>query len=244
MRASLFRFGSLAGAAALVATLVSFTPGLAQADGTPFPVDAFSNIQIEGGGHAIITIGEPAAITVSGSQKDIDQLQVQVWFGTLEIETENDGNSSKSDLVYHITVPSLTQIELEGSVTAELDGLTVDSLEIQVEDSAGLQVTKLAVSHLQVQIENSASVTIAGTADQQSIEIEDSATYDAIALDSRSVEVEGEGSSTTRVRVSEQLSGQLEDSATVEYMTENANVSVSSEDSSTLTQLPFEPLGA
>ena len=78
------------GAGALVATLVSFTPGHARADGTPFQVDAFASIQIEGGGHAIITIGEPASVSVSGSQKDIDQLQVQVWFGTLEIEPEDD----------------------------------------------------------------------------------------------------------------------------------------------------------
>ncbi len=244
MRASLFKLGSVAGAAALVATMVSFSPGHAQADGTPFQVDTFSNIQIEGGGHAIITIGEPASVTVSGSQNDIGQLQVQVWFGTLEIEPENDEDNKKSDLVYHITVPSLTQIELEGTVTAELDGLTVDSLEIQVEDSAKLQLTKLAVSRLQVQVENNASVTIAGTADEQDVEIQDSATYDALDLDSRSAEVQGEGSSTSRVRVSEQLSGQIEDSATLEYMTESGNVSISSEDSSTLTQLPFKPLGA
>jgi hypothetical protein len=244
MRASLFRLGSLAGAAALVATLGSFSPGLAQADGTPFQVDAFTSLQIEGGGHAIITIGEPASVTVSGTQKDIDQLQVQVWFGTLEIEPENEGNNTKSDLVYHITVPSLTQIELEGSVTAEVDGLTVDSLEIEAEDSAKIELTKLAVSRLQVQVENNASVTVAGTADQQDIEIQDSATYDALELDSRSAEIQGEGSSTSRVRISEQLSGQLEDSATVEYITESGNVSISSEDSSTLTQLPFKPLSA
>ena len=190
-RASLFRLGSLVGAAALVATLVSFTPGQRGPMAPHFKVDTFSRIQIEGGGHAIITIGEPASVSVSGSQKDIDQLQVQVWFGTLEIEPEDDGNSTKSDLVYHITVPSLTQIELEGSVTAELNGLTVDSLEIQVEDSATLQLTKLAVSRLQVQVENNASVTIGGAADQQDIEIQDSATYDALELDGRSAEIQG-----------------------------------------------------
>lgn len=244
VRMLLFRVGAFASAAALIATCATFTPGKAQADGTPFQVDTFSSIQIEGGGHAVITIGEPASVTVSGSQKDIEQLQVQVWFGTLEIEPENDDNNNKSDLVYNITVPSLTQIELEGSVTAELDGLTGDSLEIQVEDSSTLQLTKLAISRLQVQIENSATVTIAGTADEQDVEIQDSATYEALDLDSRSAEIQGEGSSTSRVRVSEQLSGQLEDSATVEYMTEAAKVSISTEDSSMLTQLPFKPLGA
>jgi Putative auto-transporter adhesin, head GIN domain len=171
--------------------LVSFTPGQARADGTPFKVDSFSRIQIEGGGHAIITIGEPASVGVTGSQKVVDQLQVQVWFGTLEIETEDDVNSTKSDLVYHITVPSLTQIELEGSVSAELDGLTVDSLEIQVEDSATLQLTKLAVSRLQVQVENNASVTIGAAADQQDIEIQESGTYDALELEGRSAEIQG-----------------------------------------------------
>ena len=239
-----FRLGALAGATALVASLISFSPGLAQAGGTPFAVDSFTNLQIEGSGHAVITIGEPAAVTVSGSQKYIDQLQVQVWFGTLEIETEDSDSNAKTDLVYNITVPSLSQIELEGSVTAELDGLTVDSLELQAEDSATIQLTNLAVSRLQAQVENSASITIAGTADQQEIEIEDSAVYDAINLDSRTVEIQGEGSSTSHIRVSEQLSGQLEDSATLEYMTESASVSINSEDSSTLTPLPFKPLGS
>jgi hypothetical protein len=237
--------GSVFVGAILLAGAVHTAPVTAQPEGTSFPVDAFSQPQIEGGGHAIITIGSPASVTVSGPETEMANLQVQVWFNTLEIEPNDDDNrTAASDLIYNITVPSLSQIELEGSVTAEVDGLAGDSLQISVEDSSGLQATNLEVQRLDAQVEGSSTVTLSGTAGSQQIENEDSATYDALQLDCQSAEIEAEGSSHSMIRVTESLSGQIEDSAVVEYMSEAGSVSVSTEGSATLTQLPFEALGA
>ena len=245
MISGLWKAGVVLGASALMAGTVHLAPVSAQADGTPFQVDTFSQIQIEGGGHAIITIGSPAAVTVSGPEAEISNLQVQVWFNTLEIEPNNDDNrGASSDLVYHITAPSLSQIELEGSVTAEINGLTTDSLQISVEDSAGLQIANLAAGRLEAQVESSGTVTLSGTADSQQIENEDNATYDAIQLDSATASIEAEGSSHSKIRFSGSLSGQAEDSAVVDYMTESGSVSVSTEDSAQLNQLPFEALAS
>ena len=100
MRSSWFRIGALAAAAALTAG-AGYGAVLAQTDGTPFEVSDFNQVQIEGAGHAIITIGSPAAVTVSGPQDQISNLQVQVWFNTLEIELNDDNNQSAgADLVY------------------------------------------------------------------------------------------------------------------------------------------------
>ncbi len=245
MTSKLWKVGAVVSASAVMAGVLYLTPVSAQTDGTPFQVDSFSQIQIEGGGHAIITIGSPAAVTVSGPEAEISNLQVQAWFNTLEIEPNDDDNrGASSDLVYHITAPSLTQIELEGSVTAEIDGLTTDSLQISVEDSAGLQISNLAVGRLDAQVENNAAVTLSGTADSQQIENEDNATYDAIQLDSTTASIEAEGSSHSTIRFSGSLSGQAEDSAVVDYMTESGSVSVSTEDSARLNPLPFEALAS
>jgi hypothetical protein len=46
------------------------------------------------------------------------------------------------------------------------------------------------------------------------------------------------------VRFSETLTGQAEDAAVVEYMTEAGTVSISTEDAAKVTQLPFEALSA
>lgn len=244
MQSSWSRIGALAAAAVLM-TGVGYGLASAQADGTPFEVSDFSQLQIEGAGHAIITIGSPAAVTVSGPQDQISNLQVQVWFNTLEIEPNVDDNqSSGADLVYHITVPSLSQIELEGAITAEVDGLTVDSLEISVEDNTSLQVTKLAVQRLESQVEGNASVSIAGSAESQQVQTEDNATLDALQLDSKTIEIEAEGNAHSKVRFSETLTGQAEDAAVIDYMTESGTVSVSTEDAAKVTQLPFEALGA
>ncbi len=245
MKLGIRKIGSVVGAGALLAGAMHLAPVAAQTDGTPFQVDSFSQLQIQGGGHAIITIGSPASVTVSGPEAEIANLQVQTYFNTLEIEpNDDDNNSAGSDLVYHITVPSLSEIELEGSVTAEVDGLTTDSLQLSVEDSAGLQITNLAVSRLEAQIEGSSTVTIAGTADSQQIENEDSSTYDALQLDSKSADIEVEGSSHSKIRFTDSLSGQAEDSAVIDYMTESGSVSVSTEDSARLNALPFEALAS
>lgn len=244
MNGSWFRGGALAAALVLSAG-IGYGAVSAQADGTPFQVGDFNQLQIEGAGHAIITIGSPASVTVSGPQDQISNLQVQVWFNTLEIEPNDDDNSSAgADLVYHITVPSLSQIELEGSVSAEVDGLTVDSLEISVEDNASLQITKLSTQRLESQVEGNATVSITGSAQTQQLEIEDNSTFDAVQVDSTSIEFEGQGNSHSKVRFSDSLSGQIEDNATVEYMTESGTVSLETEDGGKVTQLPFEALAA
>jgi hypothetical protein len=236
--------GALAAATVLMAGVGNGAVS-AQADGTPFQVSDFNQLQIEGAGHAIITIGSPASVTVSGPDDQISNLQVQVWFNTLEIEPNDDDNhSSGADLIYHITVPSLSQIELEGAVTAEVDGLTVDALEISVEDNASLQVTKLSTQRLESQVEGNASVTIAGSAASQQVQTEDNATLDALQLDSKTIDIEAEGNAHSKVRFSETLTGQAEDAAVVEYMTEAGTVSISAEDAAKVTQLPFEALAA
>jgi hypothetical protein len=244
MRSSWFRIGTLAAATVLMAGVGSGAV-LAQTDGTPFQVSDFNQLQIEGAGHAIIAIGSPAAVTVSGPADQISNLQVQVWFNTLEIEPNDDDNHlSGSDLVYHITVPSLSQIELEGAVTAEIDGLTVDSLEISVEDNASLQMTTLSTQRLESQVEGNASVSIAGSAESQQIQVEDNATLDVLQFDSKMIEIESEGNSHSSVRFSETLTGQVEDAAVVEYMTESGSVSVDTQDGGKVTPLPFEALSA
>jgi len=245
MKAGIWNIGSVLGASALLAGAIQLAPVAAQGDGTPFQVDSFSQLQIEGGGHAIVTIGSPASVTVSGPDSEISNLQVQVWFNTLEIEPNNDDNrSAGSDLVYHITVPTLTQIQLEGSVTAEVDGLTTDSLQLSIEDSAGIQLTNLAAGRLDAQVEGSSSATISGSADSQQIENEDSSTYDALQLETGTIEIEAEGSSHSKIRFTDSLSGQIEDNSVVDYMTESGNVSVSTEDSAQLNALPFEELAS
>lgn len=245
MHGSLLKLGALATATALFVGVGYGSLTAAQPAGTPFEVGDFTQLQIEGGGHAIITIGSPASVTVEGSASEISNLQVQVWVNTLEIEPNDDDNgSSSSDLVYHITVPSLSQIEIQGSVTAEVDGLTVDSLEISVEDNSSLQITKLSTQRLESQIEGNSTVSITGTAGTQQIEVEDNSTFDALQVDSTSIEIEAQDNTHSKVRFSDSLTGQVEDVAVVEYMTESGSVSVETEDGGTVTQLPFEALAA
>jgi hypothetical protein len=129
-------------------------------------------------------------------------------------------------------------------VTAEVDGLTVDSLEISVEDNAGLQMTKLSTQRLESQVEGNATVSITGSANSQQIEIEDNATLDALQLESATVEIDAQDNAHSKIRFSDSLSGQVEDAAVVEYMTESGSVSVSTDDGGSVTQLPFEALAA
>lgn len=244
MKFTLWKSASILGAGVVLIGALQSAPAAAQTGGTPFKVDSFSQVQIEGAGHAIITIGSPASVTVSGPDAEISNLQVQVWFNTLEIEPNNDNNSSGADLVYHITVPSLNQIELEGSVTAEVDGLTTDSLQISVEDSAGLQMTNLTAQQIETQVEGNSSVSITGSAVSQQIEIEDNAKLDTLNLEGGTIDIQAEGSSHSKVRFTDSLTGEVEDGAIVEYMTETGSVNVSTEDGGRVTQLPFEALGA
>lgn len=46
-----------------------------------------------------------------------------------------------------------SQIEIEGAVTAEVDGLIVDSLQVQLEDSSGLQLSHAFLQRPDIELE-------------------------------------------------------------------------------------------
>lgn len=245
MKPAFWKAGAVLAAGVVLAGGVQLSPVSAQADGTPFQVDSFSQIQIEGAGHAIITVGSPASVTVSGPESEIGNLQVQVWFNTLEIEPNDDDNrSADSDLVYHITVPSLSQIELEGAVTAEVDGLTGDALQVQVEDASELQMTNVSLKRLEVELEGNTTVSVSGPIASQQIETEDNAKYDALQTESATISIEAEDSAHSKVRFTDSLTGQVEGGALVEYMTETGSVSVSTEDGGQVSQLAYEAIAS
>lgn len=57
---------------------------------------------------------------------------------------------------------------------------------------------------------------------------------------SATISIEAEDSSHSKVRFTDSLTGEVEDGALVEYMTETGSVSVSTEDGGRVSQLSYE----
>ena len=97
--------------------------------------------------------------------------------------------------------------------------LTVPALdELSVSGAASVDATRIDTDRLDVVVNGATTVTIAGRADQQDITIRGASTYDAAALESRTVTVDATGVSQVVVRVSEALTARVRTPSSVTYI--------------------------
>ena len=97
--------------------------------------------------------------------------------------------------------------------------LTVAALdELAVTGAANVDATRIDTDRLDVVVNGATTVAIAGRADQQDITIRGASTYDAAALESRTVTVDATGASHVVVRVSEALTARALGASSVVYI--------------------------
>ena len=81
-------------------------------------------------------------------------------------------------------------------------------------------------------------MTAYGMADSQQIESEESSSFDALQIDTKSAKIKGQGSAHSKIRFTDSLSGLIEDFSVVDYMTESVFILVCTQDAAQLNALP------
>lgn len=242
-------FRTLLAAALVFSTMAAVSMHALAQDGPTtqeIDVEPFTEIDIHSVGLAVITQGETPSLTITGDPDVIERITAEVDDdGQLEIDYvwwEGLALDNARDLQFDITVQSLDYLELEGAIQAEADGLSADEFEINLSGATSLTLTNLAVSNLEVEMDGAATAILSGTADHQDLDLDGATTYTALDLDSATADIDLDGASTAQLRVSDQITGEMDGASTLEYIGEDVSVNVDTSGAATVSQLPFTPI--
>ena len=182
----------------LVLSGCSVVSGSGQVASETRSVSGFTGIDLSGTGEVIIEQGGSESLTVEADDNVLPVLTSEVEGSVLRLGRKPRTTvNTRNPIRYRVTLPVLTSLELSGSGSVTAEGLQLDALRVDISGSG--------------------TVSLAGSADEQTVEMSGSGRYDAAGLSSRSVEVDISGSGEATVAVTEQLRVDISGSGTVTY---------------------------
>jgi len=185
-------------AALLLLTGCSVVNGSGQTKSETRAVSGFTGIELSGIGEVTIEQGDAEALTIEADDNVLPALTSEVEGSVLRLGTKPRTRvQTRNPIRYRVTVEDLTRIDLSGSGTVSGVGLKATTLEVDISGSG--------------------TMNLAGTADQQEVEVSGSGQYEAAQLASRSVSIEISGSGKATVAAAEQLRVDISGSGTVTY---------------------------
>ena len=152
-----------------------------------YPVGDFTALGVAGPYDVIVSTGKAAAVSATGPQELIDDLEVRVEKGTLSIapKRRQGGNwkwNSGTGVRVTVSVPALTKVGMAGSGDVEVDRIEGASFEGGLAGSGDLRLRNVAVRRLKLGLAGSGDVIAAGRAEEAEIGVAGSGNVDASAL--------------------------------------------------------------
>ncbi len=159
----------------------------------------FHRVSFSGIGHLVLEQTGSSSLTITAEDNIQPFLVSEVVDGWLTLGVAPNTDLGRvQQIEFRLTVPALDALSVTGAARVDATNIDTDRLDVVVTGAT--------------------TVTIAGRADQQDITIRGASTYDAAALESRTVTVDGTGASRVVVRVSETLTARVRGASTVTYI--------------------------
>ena len=185
-------------------------------DGAERDVSGFDQVSLEGVGTLLIAQGDAEALTIDAEARVLRRIETVVEGGTLYIRPER-GYRTREEIVYNLTVETLSGIAVSGSAQVRAQRLETDSLRVSLSGSSTAAIDEHLAQSLDVEASGSNSATLAGTVDSQTVDFGQTGTYDAANLESRVATVSVEGTARAIVNVSESLDASASGASSIGY---------------------------
>jgi hypothetical protein len=191
--------GALVGPLALLAlSLLTRVVGSGRVASETRQVRDFDEVVLTGSGTLTITQTGEESLTIQADDNILPLLTSDVSGRRLTLGTKpNTSFSTRSPIIYRLTVQQLSGLIVSGSGDATATGITSSSMSVRISGSG--------------------SVTLAGTAERQEVTISGSGSYRADDFATKTAAVSVSGSGGVRVHASEQLDVHVSGSGSVEY---------------------------
>ena len=198
----------------LIAALGLSIQVLASADLTTkkFKVGNFNSLEIGNEFEVHIFKGNTYSISATGTESNIEDLEVQVVGSTLEVSIDYKlskwitWSSGNSKIVLNITMPRLREAEFNGATKVTLEGF-VDEEEMTLHCSGASKMssTKLVADKLLLDLSGASKVEMTGQVLKLSIDLSGASHVVLSDLIARDVDVEASGASHVELNVQKSL---------------------------------------
>jgi hypothetical protein len=181
-------------------------------------VGGFDQVALNGTGTLVVTQGDSEGLTVRADDNILSHLRSQVSGGRLELGPPSGTVvSSRTPIRYELTARALRSIQLAGSGAVQAARLVADQLDLGIAGSGRMDVGQLSATALTVRVDGSGTVTVAGSAARQTLDVAGSGTYRAADLASQRATIRIAGAGSAAVRVSDSLDVSVDGTGTVTY---------------------------
>jgi len=182
----------------------------------------FTSIEIDAPVDADIQVvsGSTPSITLDGYANVLPYIKVKIEDGKLKIYTQNEINVYTSkNIIAHITLPSLTALEIAGSSDTKVSGnVTGNELKVDMAGAGTVKIDSLNVALLDVDMAGSSEINILhGNTTTASYDIAGSGDIHAFNLVTTDTEIEVAGSGSAEVNATGKLNVSIGGSGDVVY---------------------------
>ena len=187
-----------------------------------FKVANFKSIELGSAFEVHVHKGSVYAVSITGREKDLDDLEVSVSSGKLEIGYEagwNWGwNNSRSKMVVNITLPRLESGEFTGACKVDLQGFTnEEEMRLLFSGAAKGMAEGLRTDKLRIELSGASDCKITGHTDYLKVEASGASHLKALDFFARNVDVDASGASSAQVHVQKSLKVDASGASHVKY---------------------------
>lgn len=163
-----------------------------------FAAKDFQRIDIGGAYSIEIRQGNEFAVAADGQRDDVDNLDIAVSNGTLEVKGKNDFNlfnNQKRRIGLVITLPTLRSVELAGANKTRISGFrNLDRLDVGLTGATNSEID-VTTDRLEVSASGASKVTLRGRARTADLSLAGACKLDATAMSIDEADVKAVGAS-------------------------------------------------
>ena len=187
-----------------------------------FKVANFKSIELGSAFEVHVHKGNVYAVSITGREKDIEELEVNTSAGKLEIGYEEgwkwSWNNSRSKVVVNITLPRLESGEFTGACKVDLQGFSnEEEMRLLFSGAAKGTAEGLRADKLKVELSGASDCRISGQSEYLKVDASGASHLKALEFLSRHVDVEASGASSASVQVQKSLKVDASGASHVKY---------------------------
>lgn len=187
-----------------------------------FKVANFKSVELGSAFEIHVHKGDVYAVSVTGREKDINDLEVTTSAGKLEIGYGTNWtwswNNNRSKMVINITLPRLESGEFSGACKVDLQGFTnEEEMRLLFSGAAKGSVEGLKTDKLKIELSGASDCKITGHTDYLRVEASGASHLKALEFFARNVDVDASGASSASVHVQKSLKVDASGASHVKY---------------------------
>ena len=123
-----------------------------------FDLDGFDSVNVQNSFEADIEVGEPFKVEVIVNESLVDDLDVRVRDGELEVQLKGGISLNNGTLIANVGLPTLSKVEASGASAVDVRNVTGPALDLEASGASEVRIFG-STSSLSIEVSGASDVT-------------------------------------------------------------------------------------